>query len=260
MTEFAKPTGIDWAGSHYGTVRFGEDNQKVVVFYLRSIENVAKSKQQGTRIFENQVFIKIHEPGERLNIVDRPVRDEDKDRFPIQWSRFVQNKSQIPEGTLVDLLFPNNPAIADNLKTHGIYTIQQLAKLSANAIDTVGMGCQEWVNMADAYLRNASDGSAFIKLQQEMKDLKQQIKIKDDQIAKLVNQVDTIIATHKNPDFNSLNPPFIPNYDVQSERINSTHVTRELSNKPKTTKKKVLSPPADEIEMHNMGRQEDAES
>lgn len=229
MSEFARPTGIDWAGSHYGMVRFGEDNQKVVVFYIRSVENPAKSREEGTRIFENAVYVKIHEPGERLNIVDRPVKDEDKDRFPVQWSRFIHNKTQIPEGTLVDLLFPNNPAVADSLKAHGVYTIQQLAKLSAHAIDNIGMGCQEWVNMANSYLQNASSGVEFIKLQEKIKSLEQNVRIKDDQIEKLVAQVDALLVAVRNPELNKLQPGFIEGHDVQSERINSTHITSDIA-------------------------------
>jgi hypothetical protein len=247
MSDFARPTGIDWAGAHYGTVRFSEDNQKVVVFYTRSIENPAKSKQTGTRFFENAVFIKIHEPGERLNIVDRPVAEADKDRFPVQWNRFMQNQTQVPEGTLVDLLFPNNPAVADNLKGHGVYTIQQLARLSANAIDTIGMGAQEWVNMANMYLQNATDGSAFLKLQDDVKLLKQTIKIKDDQIAQLIQQVDSLIASTRNPQINRM---YDPSYDVQTERINSTHITADIarSGGPILGRGSPKSPPSEELE------------
>lgn len=257
MSDFSSPTGIDWAGAHYGTVRFGEDAQKVVTFYIRSVENPAKSREQGVRICENQVFIRIHEPGERLNVVDRPVQETDKDRWPVQWSRFIQNKAQIPEGTPVDLLFPNNPAVADNLKTHGIHTIQQLAKLSAHAMDTVGMGAQEWVNMADAYLRNANDGSAFLKVQEENRKLNQEIKIQKGQIAKLIEQVDRL-NSRNNPDFNHLNPPFIPNYDVQSERLNSNHPTREIAQQAPRRRRPVAQPPADETEQHEILRQVDA--
>lgn len=248
MNDFANPTGIDWAGAHYGTVRFGEDAQKVVIFYTRSVEIPAKSIEKGTRYFENQIFIKIHEPGERLNIVDRPVKEEDKDRFPTQWARFVHNKTQIPDGTPIDLLFPNNPAVADNLRAHGIHTIQQCAKLSANAIDTVGMGAQEYVNMANAYLSNASDGTAFLKIQQEIKDLKQTIKIKDQHIAKLIQQVDTLVAAHRNPDMNRIQPPWIQGHDAQTERINATHVTNELAKQRTKKKKPIIDPPADEVE------------
>jgi len=231
MSDFAKPTGVNWAGSHYGTVRFGEDNQKVVVFYTRPVENPAKSMEvgAGARHFENKIFIRIHEPGERLNIVDRPVLDVDKDRFPVQWSRFVQNETQIPDGTPIDLLFPNNPAVAENLKGYGIYTIQQCSKLTANAVDNIGMGGQEYVNIAKSYLENASDGTAFLKLQDEITKLKQVLKIRDDQVSKLISQVDQLIAATRNPDMNKLQPPFDPSHDVQAERINSLHVTSDVA-------------------------------
>ena len=87
------------------------------------------------------------------------------------------NQTQVPDGTLVDLLFPNNPAIADLLKGHGIHTVEQLANLSANAIDSVGMGVQQYVNLANEYLQKATDGSAFLELKRKLADRDQEVRI-----------------------------------------------------------------------------------
>ena len=230
MNDFAglqRPTGINWQGQHYGTVQYGEDSRLVVIFYIKSVMNPLKSQAAGMPVHEDQVYVRIHEPGERLNQVDRPVTDNDKHRFQVQWSRFVSKTEQRPDGTPVDLLFPNNPSVADNLKGYGIYTVQQLSNLSANAMDNVGMGAQEWVNMAKRFLSNASDGAAFHVMQQELDKLKQEARIRDQQYAELKRQHDALYAKFIQPDKHSMQPSWQPGHDAQAERINSNHPSQE---------------------------------
>ena len=58
------------------------DERLIVLFYNKSILNAARSKAEGKRIFESREFIKIQQPGETINIVDRPVQEEDKTEIP----------------------------------------------------------------------------------------------------------------------------------------------------------------------------------
>jgi hypothetical protein len=235
MNDFAgaRPTGIDWKGAHYGLVQYGEDSRLVVIFYMKSVRNEAKSRAESTPIFEDQVYITIHEPGERLNKVDRPATDADKHRFPQHWARFLQKSEQRPEGTPIDLLFPNNPAIADMLKACGIFTIQQCANLSANAIDNVGMGAQEYVNMAERYLKNAIDGRAFHEMQETNKQLKQDNKVLQQQFDMLQKQFNTLHAMYNNPGAAAQQPSWQPGHDAGAERINSNHPSQEIVKKKK---------------------------
>lgn len=230
VTPFARPTGIEWSGADraYGQVKFGDDSQTVVLFYTKSVFNAAKSAEKGSRQYENQIWVRIHPPGEKLNIIDREVQDSDKNRYPAQWNAFLQQRTQIPEGTPIDLLFPNNPAIADNLRAFGVHTIQQCAKLSANALDTIGMGSQEYKNMANQYLENATSGNAFLQLRAENENLRQQIQIKDRQFADLKARMDDLEHRIKNPNVNSIQPDWVPGYDAQAERLNSNHPSQEM--------------------------------
>lgn len=152
---FASHTGINWQGN-VGVVEYGNDRNMIAMFYVKSVLVPAKSNEHGRPYHEDQVFVRIHPPGERLNIVDRPVKDSDKRRWPIQWAQFQQNQEQHPEGTPVDLLYPAHPSVAATLRANGVFTIEQCAELSGPAIDSIGMGAQRYSNDAKKYLELAN--------------------------------------------------------------------------------------------------------
>lgn len=227
MSLDAKPTGIDWhGGGGTGTVRYGEDSNLLVMFYNRS---VPVAVVEGRPVHRDAIFIKIQHPGETLNIIDRPVKDEDKYRFKQQWSNFVHDRTQVPEGVPIDLLFPNHPSVSDNLRGFGIYTVEQCAELSAHAIDTIGRGAQEYQSRAKKYLEMANKGASFHKLQKENDDLQQKLRIQEGQIESLKKQFESLAFKITDPVRSSLQPPFVPGVDVQSERINSNSPFKEAS-------------------------------
>lgn len=184
------PTGIDWeVPGAYGQVRFGNDQHTMGLFFTKSVLNPIKSRDAGRPIHENQTYIRIQQPGERLNIVERPVQDNDKRRWADNWKSYVQGKLQVPEGTPVELLFPNHPAVADNLKGLNIFTIEQLASLGGNAIDNIGMGGQDWVNKAKRYLDSADKGKEFGKMQKELEESKAQNRVFAEQLRVAQSQI-----------------------------------------------------------------------
>lgn len=234
MNDFASPTGIDWApGATHGLAKFGSDANLLVMFYNKPIENPVKSQELGRRFFENKVYVTIQHPGEALTKVDRPATDEDKRRFQHHWHKFVQNRTQVPEGTPIDLLFPNYPASGEMLRAMGIYTVEQCANLSATAIDSIGRGGQEYVNRAKQYLSSAEKGAGFHKFRKEMDEKNQKIKLLEQQVSQLKIQLDAIIGKINDPISNSQTPPYIPGYDTQAARINANHPTKEIAAKAK---------------------------
>jgi hypothetical protein len=230
----ATPT-INWnsASKEYGTVDFNNDTDLVVNFYNKSVLDVAASRDQAMPIHKDMVYVKIMRAGEQLNIIDRPMTNMDTQRFRRQYENFLHNRTQVPEGTPIDLLFPNNPSVADNLRSRGIYTVQQCANLTAHAIDAIGMGAQEYVNRAKKYIEAAASGQSFIKYQEESKLKDQQIKTLTRQIDEMRGQIDGLIRKMGDPTANrdaagTPQAPYIEGYDVQSDRINSSHVTQDM--------------------------------
>ena len=232
---FQSPTGIQWnSEGTYGQVQFGDDKNIIAAFYMKSVRNDAKSIEENRPIFENVVYIKIQHPGERLNQIDRPATNADKTRFERQWRSFMMNKTQIPEGTPIELLFPANPAYADTLKAMGIYTIEQGSNLSADGITNIGMHGQDLVNKCKKYLKEASSSQAYNHLRQDLEKKDQQIKILERSISELKAQNDELFKRIGNtmaPTNSMLNPQELRSYDPQTERINANHKTGELKKK-----------------------------
>lgn len=260
MSEGFNATGVRWnAGGHTGMVEFnGGDRNLLVMFYNRSVQNAAKSLAAGRPIHEDRIYIKIQQPGEMLNVIDRPVTDEDKQRFRGQWSNFVHDRTQAPEGTSIDQLFPNHPSVAENLRAYGVFTVEQCAELSAHAIDTIGRGAQEYQNKAKKYLDSANKGANFHILQKENEDLRQNMKIQENQIAQLRAQLDAFASKLVDPVRASLSPPFIPGHDAQTERINNNAPTKEVAQKasrgrkPKTVEDQITDPFASNLPNNNI--------
>lgn len=224
-------TGIDWQGQGYGNVRYGEDNQLTVNFYDKSVRNEIKSRQNGAPWHDLIPHVRVQTPGEHLNVVDRPIQDTDKLRWPRQYDAYLHNQTQVPEGTPIDLMFINHPNIADNLRGHGIHTIQQLANLSAHALLQVGMGAQEYQNKAKAYLDSAQKGVDFHKIERENEELKNQNQVLANQIQQLQAQLNGVISQIRSGPQGIINPQWQPGFDAQSERLNANHPTKELTKK-----------------------------
>ena len=222
---FSSPTRINMSGGGYGVAQYGDDSTTVAVFYPRSVEDGPASLAAGRKICRTEDYVKIHHPGERLNQIDRPATQQDKWRFARQWQQYQLNHTQVPDGTPVDLLFPNNPSVADNLRGVGVYTVEQLSELSAHGMDTIGMGGQEYVTKAKKYLANANKGANFHQINAQMAEKDQQIKIQGQQIILLKQQVDGLIQRLSNPGAASLQPPWQPGFDAQAQRINANHPT-----------------------------------
>ena len=225
---FTSPTGLQMNPQGYGIAQYGDNSALNVTFYTKSALNEAISQQQGTPYHESKVFVRIFTPGELQNIIDRPAKKEDSNRWPRQWQDYLHNRTQIPDGTPLELLFPNNPAIADNLKVRGVHTVQQLSNLTANAIDSIGMGAQEYVNRAKRYIENAKDGTEVLKLMEESKKKDMVISRLEMDMASLKKQINILMGERNNPRA-SISNPTDPSYDPQTSRINAKHISSEIS-------------------------------
>lgn len=231
-TDFASPTNIQWQG-HVGAVEYGGgDKGLVVMFFKKAVHNPARSRETGKPFYDEQVFVRIHPPGERLNIIERPAKGEDSRRFPNQWAQFSQNKEQVPEGTPIGLLYPDKPAVEATLRACGVFTIEQLADLSGHAIDNVGMGSQAWVNAAKKYLDYANKGVKASQFRAEMEEKDRELKMLRKQVEDLKSTVEQMRTNSMPPDLATIQamiagamarPQHIgQGFDPQLAQINAT--------------------------------------
>lgn len=193
MDDFSPHTDIKWNGT-VGTVQYGGgDRTMVAMFYTKAAHSPAKSAENGRPVYEDKVFVRIHPPGERLNIVDRPATSADQRRFPTQWAQFKENRQQVPDGTPIDLLYNDQPSVAAMLRSHGVHTVEQLSELSASAIEEIGMGSQTYVNNAVKYLQMSAKGVGASQLRRELEERDRKIFTMTGTIEKLQMQVDKLM-------------------------------------------------------------------
>lgn len=201
----------------FGMASSGATDDRLIVGFLnKSVLNTFKSNQEGKPVHEDHIFVKIQHPGETLNIVERPVRDDDKRRWPRQWAAFEAGTNQVPDGIPISLLFPSKPSIAATLRGYNIHTVEQLANLSAQGMSTVGMGCQDWVNGAKRYMEHADKGVSHHKFEAEVQAWKTKTITLERQVAELTALV------------HQRNKPVPENYDFQTAQLNAVHQSEDM--------------------------------
>lgn len=131
-------------------------------FYVGSIENQDRSLAEGRPIFEDMEMVRIFTPGDRNNIVDRPVRPTDKHRFPKAYAAFKAGEGALQSGTPLAIWPVINKSTAAELAYFGIVTIEQLAGVSDGNTSKMP-GLLDLKQKAAAFLVASKDTAAASK-------------------------------------------------------------------------------------------------
>jgi len=153
-----------------GLVEFGSDDKLYVTFSSKAVVDVIKSREAARPIHQQVTYVRIQQPAER-DYVERPATDLDIRRFRRQYQAFLDGKVEQPEGTLLSVLFFNNPEIVENLKYLKLFTIEQLANINDTQIQQIGLGGREFHQKAKDFLSKSEKGKGFHELEQQIKQL-----------------------------------------------------------------------------------------
>lgn len=141
-------------------------------FYQKANFLKVKSEIEGRPIYENEEYIRIITPGDNKSIVERPVKDGDKTRFPEQYARFRASEDQIPDGIPLKTVGWLQPSQVAELEHINIFTVEQLADLSDAHLDK-SMGLLDLRKRAQQFVQPADD--TYRQQQAEIAELKQQV-------------------------------------------------------------------------------------
>jgi hypothetical protein len=178
------------------------DSRLNVKFYQRAINNEFKSNLEGRPIMEMADFIVIEVPGDNLTVIDTFAVDEHKKRFPVQWARYQNEKTDGDiEGTLLHDWPILNAAVAAELKHFRFYTVEQIAAASDAQLNTLGMAAGmsplSLRDKAKAFLSSAK-GSALVQQQaDELRKRDEELSAMKAQLAELTNIMNQPKATPK---------------------------------------------------------------
>ena len=147
---------------------FMEDNRgkMAVFFHAVQVKNNFKTDLEKRPIFEERIFLKKLVPGDSTLVVDRPMRENDKEDYPIEWARFEQKKEQKADGTPIDAWMGINDTQKAEFKALHIFTIDQFAKLPDSAGNKI-MGFNDLRAKARAFIGAAQDSQLMDKIRAE---------------------------------------------------------------------------------------------
>ena len=169
---------------------FMEDNRgkMAVFFHTVQVQNNFKTMTEKRPIFEEKIFLKKLVPGDSTLVVDRPMREQDIDEFPIEWARFEQKKEQKVSGTPIDVWSAISETQKAEFKALHIFTIDQFAQL-ADSVGNKIMGFNDLRDKARAFIAAAKDSAVFDKIRAETDAKLAQQEEEMAQLRELVNQL-----------------------------------------------------------------------
>jgi len=142
-------------------------------FYTRPIPNDEKSALEGRPIFEDVVFVEIVAAGNGTNIVRRPARDTDKQRFRQAYQQFLDGADQVTGTPLTEVAWITGSQ-REEMAYIKIRTLEQLAELNDQACGRIP-GMYELKRKAAAWMAQAKEAAPFDALHAENAELKERL-------------------------------------------------------------------------------------
>lgn len=167
------------------------DSRLIARFYSRSVKQGFLSDEAGHPVFRDVDYVEICAPGDTLNIIDVPVRDDHKQRFPVQWQHYLKKTmgNTAEAGTQLDQWPALTPAQCEELRALKFYTVEAIAGASDAALSKMGMlaGKSPYTfrDEAGRFLQVVNDSKALSRMEEEKKAMADQIAEMKEMLEKL---------------------------------------------------------------------------
>lgn len=177
------------------------DNSLYVSFYKRAVEIADETAAQGRPIFRECDFVRIMVPGNALSEIDTIARDDHKNRFPVQWARYINNQGESTQeqGTPIKEWPLVSVSQAEELRGLKFYTVEAIANASDTTLQKIGMVAgmspYEFRNKAKAFLNLANETAEASKKDEQITQLQEEnAKIRAETDAKLAQMQEQMAA------------------------------------------------------------------
>jgi hypothetical protein len=108
---------------------FANDDKLIVQFHMEAVQDKDASRTEGRPIFRSKEFVRIIVPGDKNNIVNRPVWEQDLQRFPRQYQAFKNGQTQEMSGTPLETVPWITREQVEELKYFNVRTLEQMANI-----------------------------------------------------------------------------------------------------------------------------------
>jgi len=147
---------------------FMESNRgkMAVFFHAVQVQNNFLTAQEKRPIFQERIFLKKLVPGDNTLTIDRPMRQQDVEDYPVEWARFEQKKEATVAGTPIEVWNAISETQKAEFKALNIFTIDQFAQLADIAGNKI-MGFNDLREKARAFIAASQDSQMFDKIRAE---------------------------------------------------------------------------------------------
>jgi hypothetical protein len=177
------------------------DSSLYVTFYKRAVEIADETAAQGRPIYRECDFVRIMIPGNSLSEIDTIAREDHKNRFPVQWARYIntQGEASQEQGTPITEWPLVSVSQAEELRGLKFYTVESIANASDLAVQKIGMAAgmspYEFRNKAKAFLNLANETAEASKKDEQITHLQEEnAKIRAETDAKLAQMQEQMAA------------------------------------------------------------------
>jgi hypothetical protein len=143
-----------------------------VEFFVKPVENIRRSKEEGRTIYEDIEYVRITLPGDskrehvapahEMHYVSHEKRQMTyAQRFRASYEAFKDEREDFVHGTPLSAVGFVTPSERAELAQQKVRTVEQLAGLADRSLAKMGPGWREKVERAQAFLK-ASEGSAEV--------------------------------------------------------------------------------------------------
>jgi len=147
---------------------FMESNRgkMAVFFHAVQVQNNFLTAQEKRPIFQERIFLKKLVPGDNTLTIDRPMREQDIEDYPVEWARFEQKKEATVAGTPIEVWNAISETQKAEFKALNIFTIDQFAQLADIAGNKI-MGFNDLREKARTFIAASQDSQMFDKIRAE---------------------------------------------------------------------------------------------
>jgi len=141
---------------------------------MRPKQDEAATQEAGRPIFKMEEYVTIEIPADKSIIVDRPVREADRQEFSKQYGAFRADKDQdTASGTLLSATGLLPPERIEELAHFRIRTVEQLAAVSDSNIQALGLHSRTERQRCRDFLEMAKGNAPLLRLQAELEKERQ---------------------------------------------------------------------------------------
>ena len=169
--------------------RFAADNKLYIEFFRKPVMQPGKSREAGRAVYEEIDYVRIHVPGDKSSVIERPLSQQDIFRFQDRYNKWKAGQEEAVTGTPLSALPGMNASKVEEYKFFKIITVEQLA----DANDNLGgkfMSFQSDKQRAKAFMEVAANNAPIEKMNAELQK-------RDAEIENLRTMVEALQASAK---------------------------------------------------------------